>query len=334
MVVFITEQGAKIHCEARHLIVRTHALEQILFPDHLRQILIFGNIALTPQARSLILASHIDTVFFRKDGRFLGRLSSAYGHNAHLRKKQFLRHEDAEFCLRLARSIVKGKIINQKNFLYRIGRESGAKDATLAAEELHTYAPLIDSCEDIDKLRGLEGRGAAIYFSAFACGLHQDWGFKKRIRRPPTDPVNVILSLLYSILAQHCHSACHRCGLDPAPGCLHVMEYSRHALPLDLMEEFRTIIVDALTLSLFNRHILKLEDFIADDQELDDSGLILSQEAMKKVIGEFTKKMDSEFYHHAAQRKISHSEALHFQANHYRRVIEGEISDYQPLIYR
>src|SRR5690606_35223445 len=86
------------------------------------------------------------------------------------------------------------------------------------------------------RLLGLEGSGSAQYFGVFGHLLKHDLGFRKRVRRPPTDPVNAMLSLGYTLLANQVASAVNLAGLDPYVGFLHGAKYGKPALALDLME--------------------------------------------------------------------------------------------------
>jgi CRISPR-associated protein Cas1 len=236
----------------------------------------------------------------------------------------------------------------------------------------------------VDSIRGYEGRGSALYFEAFPSGFIDNREFTKRVRRPPTDPVNAILSLLYTFLMNRVYAAVRVAGLDPYPGFLHSIDYGRYSLVLDLMEEFRPIIADSLTLSLFNLHILKKGDFYmekpanadtvvadAEDQpdvtkdpmgminpvctdaeifdlpvqRMDDMQVVDSQpttkypvklrpEAFQRVIENFERKLTTEFYYAPTERTITYAEALIHQANHFRKVIEGEAKVYQPLLLK
>jgi CRISPR-associated protein Cas1 len=128
----------------------------------------------------------------------------------------------------------------------------------------------LKNAKDVDSIRGYEGRGSALYFEAFPKGFIEAWGFTRRVRRPPTDPVNSILSLLYTFLMNRVYAAVRVAGLDPYPGFLHTIDYGRYSLVLDLMEEFRTIIADTLALSLFNLKILQRDDFYEELPSDDD----------------------------------------------------------------
>ncbi|MFZ5764045.1 MAG: CRISPR-associated endonuclease Cas1 [Thermodesulfobacteriota bacterium] len=262
MHIYIATQGARIIREGRHLLVKkgedTH---HTLFVEKLKQVVLFGNVELTPAARSLLFRHAIDTVFCSRDGRYQGRFAAPEPKNVMLRKRQFCLLDDAEFGLRLCREIVRGKLANMITLLMRIRRTRNRSEPKVAAREIRNLYAGVAAADSIESLRGYEGRGSALYFNALRWGLQHDYGFARRVRRPPTDPVNAVLSLLYTFLFNRVYAAIRQVNLDPYPGFLHVPDYGRHSLVMDLMEEFRIIIVDTLMLSLFNLRILKPDDF-------------------------------------------------------------------------
>ena len=100
-------------------------------------------------------------------------------------------------------------------------------------------------------LRGLEGEAAQVYFAVFDNLIRAndpELRFRGRSRRPPLDPVNALLSFLYTLLTHDCRSAAESAGLDPAVGFLHRDRPGRPSLALDLMEELRPVLADRLAL--------------------------------------------------------------------------------------
>ena len=276
MIVYINTQGARIVREGRHLIVKKeNDTYHTLFTYKLEQLIIMGNVIITPQALKLLLRENIDTVFMRMDGRYVGRLAGGEQKNVFLRKRQFALTDDAHFCLTTAQSIVGGKMANMATVLQRIQRTRDCRHAGDAADTIRRMIRRLPEAETVDSVRGMEGAASAQYFGGLRYGLDNDHGFRKRVRRPPTDPVNSVLSLLYTFITNRAYSAVRIAGLDPYPGTLHTLEYGRHSLPLDLVEEFRSMIADTLTLSLFNLGILKDVDFYQIEPppvpEFDDS---------------------------------------------------------------
>jgi len=262
MIVYIRTQGSKIIKEGRHLLVKKgNDTYHTLFTYKLDQILLFGNIEITHNALCMLMKNNIDTVYLTRNGRYLGRLASPESKNIFLRKRQYQLLDDNEFALKTAKSIVAGKLTNMVTLMMRIKRTRNSKNAGDKARQIRKLLKFLYQAETIDSVRGYEGRGSAIYFSGLCHGFTGQTNFTKRVRRPPTDPVNSVLSLLYTFLMNRVYSAVRIAGLDPYPGFLHVIDYGRYSLVLDLMEEFRPTIVDTLVLSLFNLKILQESDF-------------------------------------------------------------------------
>lgn len=384
MNIYIHTQGARLIREGRHLLVKKgEDTYHTLFVEKLEQLVLFGNIDITPAARSTLLRHNVDTVFCTKNGRYLGRFATPEPKNVALRKRQFTLLDDKAFGIDLCRQIVGGKMLNMITLLMRIRRTRERPEPKVAAREIRALLQHVATAESIDSLRGYEGRAAAHYFGALRWGFIQDHGFSRRVRRPPTDPVNAVLSLLYTFLFNREYAAIRRVNLDPHPAFLHVPDYGRHSLVMDLMEEFRTIIADTLCLSLFNLKILQKEDFrfemapppvkkalfdqpcpdvtadpyghmanldsreqfdlpeqrMAHDlgQQLDpESGegnpaVKLNDEAFRRVVENFERKMTTEFYYPPEEKTITYGDALVAQAAMYRKVIEGSLRVYQPL---
>jgi CRISPR-associated protein Cas1 len=386
MIVYVKTQGARIVKEGRHLLVKKgDGIYHTLFTYKLKQLLLFGNIEITHNAMCQLMRNNIDTVFLTRYGRYLGRLAPVESKNVFLHKKQYQLLEDSDFGLRMARSIVAGKLGNMATLLLRIKRTRKQPFVGQLAGSINDLLPKLAQADNIDSARGYEGRGSAIFFEGLRYGFLEDTGFRKRVRRPPTDPVNSVLSLLYTFLMNRVYAAVRIAGLDPYPGFLHSIDYGRYSLVLDLMEEFRSIIAETLTLSMFNLKILQQDDFyiekpvecLRDSNEKDGTadvtqdpiGLIsmnepdmsqidlpeqrmsdgleasscnaagkypvkLEQDAFKRVIDTFEKKLSSDFYHPPAEKQLTFADAIIFQANHYRKVIEGEVDVYQPVLLK
>jgi CRISPR-associated protein Cas1 len=385
MIVYVKTQGAQIVKEGRHLLVKKgDGIYNTLFTYKLDQLLLFGNIEITHNAMWQLMRNNIDTVFLTRYGRYLGRLAAPESKNVFLHKAQYILLDAPEFGLALARDIVAGKLANMATLLMRIKRSRNIPEAGIMAREIQDLMPKLAGADSVDSVRGYEGRGSALYFKGFRNGFVEDMGFRKRVRRPPTDPVNSVLSLLYTFLMNRVYAAVRIAGLDPYPGFLHSVDYGRYSLVLDLMEEFRAIIGDTLTLSLFNLKILQPEDFHIEvpveatanqpepgdppDITMDPIGLIslndgdsdcfdlpeqrmeagpvpaeqvtgkypvkLSPEAFKRVIDAFEKKLTTTFHYPPAARQLTYGDAIIFQAGRFRKVIEGEVDVYQPLLLK
>lgn len=386
MIIYVRTQGARIIKEGRHLLVKKEQTTyHTLFTYKLDQLVIFGSVEISPAALTQLMRHNIDTVFLSANGRYKGRIATPEAKNVFLRKRQYTLLDDPGFNLRIARSLVAGKLANMATVLMRIKRSKNDRTAGYSAEGIQDLMKKLESAENVNSIRGYEGRGTALYFEGFCRGFLIDMGFRHRVRRPPTDPVNAVLSLLYTFLMNRVYAAVRIAGLDPYPGFLHTIDYGRYSLVLDLMEEFRPIIVDTLTLSLFNLKILQHDDFLVQppaampeyadtvpagipdvtqdpigrmsfdgtgedlfdmpEQRVDDAPVQtgeptgkfpvkLKPEAFTRVIEAFERKLTTDFYYPPADAKLSYGEAIVYQAGHFRKVIEGEVEVYQPILLK
>lgn len=352
-VVYITSQGGVLYKEGKTLVVKnrdggTHTI----FPFQVEQIYIIGNINITTPALKFILINNIDTVFLSFNGEFLGRLEGKLSKNIYLRQKQFKKLENSDFILKTAKMIAKGKIYNQIMVLKRIlkkRKEKTLKNLIKAMEEIYQK---IENVQTLNSLRGHEGKAGALYFNGYKYGFNSSKiYFAKRVKRPPTDPVNAILSLLYTFLMNRVFGAVSASGLDPYLGTLHSVDYGRPSLVLDLMEEFRPIIADTLTLALFNLKIIDTDDFIIKT-EIDDTDIeiidedenldtipevasrvvYLKEKSLKVVISQFEKKLDTEFYYEPLKKRISYKRAILEQAKNFALYIREERLEYKPVL--
>lgn len=352
-ILYLMEQNATVSKEGGRLIVKKEGeISRTIHLFKLDQIVIFGNIFLTPAVIRHLLKEGIDTVFLTRKGRYLGRLQSALGKNIVLRREQFRRIEDPKFCLKTAKSIVKGKLNNLRALLMRMNRTRDNVELDNEILSLRNLINKIDEVDNLDSLRGYEGRGSAIYFEGFSKGfLSEDIKFHGRIRRPPTDPVNVLLSLGYTLLLNQVIASINLTGLDPYFGTLHSMDYGRPSLALDLMEEWRPIIVDTLVLSIFNLKTLSISDFeiieevIKEDEDdevntdLDKKFLpqekvkrtILNEAGFRKFITQYERKMTQKVQYHLSDEQLTYRDCIQEQVRHFSRYLKGEGEQYHPM---
>ena len=153
-----------------------------------------------------------------------------------------------------------------------------------------------------------------------------------RSHNPPKDPANSLLSFGYALLANCVESAIYQVGLDPYLGFLHVVDYGRPSLALDIMEEFRPVLVDALVMDLAGHHIVEVSDF-----EERDGGVFLAEKGRKVLIDSFQKRMEERVsYPVGGERveRISYFRCVEYQVRRLARVIMGEDSIYQPFLVR
>lgn len=346
-VLYLLEPQSIIHKEGGRLVVKKG--KDTLHSVHafrLDQVVIMGPVTLTPAVIRTLLMEGIDTVFMNRRGRYYGRLQGPEGKNIVLRRDQFGRLTDLDFVLSTAKAVVKGKLRNQRTILQRLMRNQKGLDLKKPVDSIGRLADLAESTTDLDTLRGYEGQAAATYFPAWGMGLKvEGLSFNKRIRRPPKDPVNALLSLGYTLLLNNVLAAAYSTGLDPYLGALHAVDYGRPSLALDLMEEWRPIIIDTLVLSVFNLGVLTGRDFTTNtpqgeddirDEEIDGKGpgTYLSDTGWRKYIGQFERRMATEVTFHLNDQHLSYRDAIRQQVRHFASYVRGDSDIYQPMPLR
>ena len=270
----IRTQGAKVGRRGERLIISKQGelLEQ--FPlGQIEQVVLFGNVQLTTQATATLLNLDIDVVFMSFYGKFRGRLQGVGSKQAKLRHAQLQKMSDNHFNLKVAKAIVEGKIHNQRVLLQRQTRRiSPTESANLrqpanpqvfqrALQGMIKMQRASNSATTLDQLRGYEGKAAAYYFEAIRTLIDSNWGFKKRQFYPAPDPFNALLSFSYSLLQKEVTSSVKQVGFDLYLGLFHEIDYGRPSLALDLMEEWRPLVSDAMVLHLTNRKIITPQHF-------------------------------------------------------------------------
>ena len=356
-VVYFTEQNSSISKEGNRLVVKKDKkIFHSLHTFKMDQVVIFGNVFLTPSAIKHLLNMGIDTAFMTRRGKYLGRLQPPLGKNILLRREQFRRADDPEFCLETSKTIVKGKLNNLRTVLMRLNRTHSDIELSDHILGIRGLIDKVDSARSNESLLGYEGKGTAFYFDGFSQGiLSEDLEFKRRVRRPPTDPINALLSLGYTLLFNTVLAAVGLAGFDPYLGFMHTTEYGRPSLALDLMEEWRPVIIDTLVLSVINLKVLTVQDFefetIEEDAEInaesaeeaneaeghvqDDPGVKLpvklTDSGFRKFISQFERKMSQKVQYHLKDQNLSCRDCIREQVYHFSRYIRGEDNNYFPM---
>jgi CRISPR-associated protein Cas1 len=326
--LYVTEPGARIEKEYQRLLVTKDDEVLLRVPlSRVTDVVLVGRVGATTPALLALLEAGIGLAFVSQTGTLRGRLVPPAPKNIPLRHQQYARAQDGAFCLEVARAIVGGKLRNQRTLARRLCRSRAGLDESLI-ERISRVIKGVKAADDLDSLRGLEGAGARAYFQILRRALPEEWGFEKRVRRPPGDPTNALLSLGYTLLGQNMMTALEVVGLDPYDGFFHADKYGRPALALDLVEEFRSVIVDSVVLTVANKRILKPADF----QPGSKGGFFLNQPGLREFLTQYSARLQTEVLHPLAGRPLTYQKCFEVQAWQMRKIIEGKQESYLPFL--
>jgi CRISPR-associated protein Cas1 len=310
---------------------------------------LFGNIQMSTQAVQRLCDEDIPVTWFSMGGWFYGMTRGHSLKNVLLRIEQFRHAADPASCLRLAQQFVRGKIHNHRVLFMRNHVEPPERTKLRLGQAREDAL----ATRSLEELLGTEGAAAAVYFQQFGGMIRErieeedflegiavpepsaapevvfTFDFTTRNRRPPTDPVNALLSLAYSLLAKECTLAACAVGLDPYVGFYHQPRHGRPALALDVMEEFRPLIAESAVLTAINNRFVSTRDFVSAGRAVN-----LNASGRKQFFQCFEQRMNSLITHPVFDYKVSYRRALELQFRILARVLTGEIPEYVPFLTR
>jgi len=337
--LYVMTPNAYAHLENATIRIDVEREKKLQVPlHHVSSVVCFGNVMVSPALMYRLAEEGKSLVLLDERGRFKARLEGPIAGNILLRQAQHQRAGDAAFALELARSCVAGKVKNSRQVLMRAAREATAAGEEQAlsrtADDLAASLRALATTTDLDALRGIEGEAARNYFAAMnqviKRAYRDDFAFTGRTRRPPLDPLNALLSFLYSMLTNDCRSALESVGLDPQLGFLHAVRPGRAALALDLMEEFRSLLADRLALTLVNRAQLTRKDF--DFRE--GGAVMLNEQGRKTVVIAYQERKQDELQHPLLETKVQSGMLPLIQARLLARTVRGDTEQYLPFVTR
>ena len=336
--LFVLSEDVYLSLEGENVVLLRGDETAGRYPLHtLESILCFSYKGASPALMGKCVRDGKNLAFFTPRGRFLARVSGPCGGNILLRRSQYRLADDGAASCALARNFILGKLYNCRWVLERATRDHPMRvdvaALKAASEQLRQLLPQVAACEELETLRGLEGKGAAYYFDVAGQLVLQNtdtFSFNGRSRRPPLDPMNALLSFLYTLLANDCAAALEGVGLDSQAGVLHRDRSGRSSLALDLMEEFRPILADRLALTLVNSRKLGQGDF----QYQPSGAVFLNDAGRRTVLSAWQERKREELTHPYLKEKMPWGLAPHIQALLLARFLRGDLDAYPPLLWK
>ncbi len=334
--LYVTTQGAYLSVEGDSLIARVDHAVRTRVPLHMLESLVcFGRVSVSPFLLRKCSDFNIGVSFLTERGRFMARVQGPTSGNVLLRRTQYRKADDPDFCAAFARTVVTAKVVGARSVLQRMQRDhASALNDSGVPEAIRTLANSIAALTEpqpLDSVRGIEGDASRIYFSVFDHLILESKGsfaFRVRSRRPPMDRVNALLSFVYTLLAHDVASALESVGLDPQVGYLHRDRPGRPGLALDMMEEYRAYLADRLVLSLINRRQVRESGF----DVTESGGVLMDEEARKTVLVAYQERKSDLIRHPYLGEQTTVGMLFHLQARLLARFLRGDLDGYPPFL--
>lgn len=336
--LYVTSGNRYLSLDGENVVVLEEQKEIGRIPLHnLQAIITFGYTGASPALMGACAQRNIDLSFMSGNGRFLARVTGEVKGNVTLRKQQYRISNDREASVQIARNFILGKVYNSRwilerairDYAMRLDTEMIKRKSLFLAQSLEK----IRKCESAEELLGLEGEAASVYFSAFDEMILQqkeDFYFHGRNKRPPLDNVNAMLSFGYSLLAGMCGAALEAVGLDPYVGFFHTDRPGRMSLALDIMEEFRSVMVDRFVLTLINKKIVKEKYFI----KKENGAVIMTDEGRKIFLSSWQSRKQETIKHPFLDEKIEWGMVPYMQSMLLARYLRGDLDEYPSFFWK
>ena len=324
-IIYITKNNISLSKKRQRVLVKKNDNVIADVPIiNLDQIVVIGSFTITSSLINLSLEEDIPIIILNYYGQYKGRIVAGYSQNINFRIKQFNKYNDKLFALNLSRIIVEGKLKNMKVIIQSANRKKADKRLEEAVEKIDNILIKLKTAETIEKLRGYEGIGSRYYFEIFNLLINNNFIFNGRNRNPPRDPVNSMLSFGYTLLLNDIISALYIHDLDPYVGFLHSVRNGKPALALDLIEEFRHIIIDRMVKALINKNVITKASFDRDKK------IMLKEKSKNIFLKEYENKLNTEIMHPKTGKSLTWRRIIREQARFLKDSIKGECQ-YSPF---
>ncbi len=336
--LFVTQPDVYLSLDGDNIVLQKEQEKLGRVPLHnLESVVSFGYTGASPALMGYCAERNISLVFLTMNGRFLARVIGESRGNVVLRKKQYRVSEDEMQSAHIARNFIVGKIYNQKWMIERATRDYplrvDVEKFKEVSQQLSAIILEVRACEDLERLRGLEGQAAISYnklLDQMILQQKEDFYFHIRSRRPPLDNVNAMLSFAYTLLANDVASALEGVGLDAYVGFLHRDRPGRASLALDVMEELRGVYADKFVLTLINKRMVSKDDFL----KKENGAVIMKDEARRSFLSEWQNKKQEKITHPYLGEKISWGLLPHVQSLLLARYLRGDLDEYPPFLWK
>lgn len=333
--LYITNEQAYLCLDGENIVCKLADEDKFRIPfDNVENIVCFSYIGCSPALMGKCVEKAIPINFVSPHGAFLAKVCGETKGNVFLRVAQIDRFR--ENGLFLAQNTVAAKLNNTRQLMKRTLHDNPVLRTDVALQNtLNALAEGIDAVYaalSAEELLGIEGNCAKSYFSVFDKLITNEkvsFSFEYRTKRPPLDPVNAVLSFVYTLLTAEFAAALETVGLDSYIGFFHTLRSGRSSLACDLVEEARCI-AERFVLTLLNLQILDVNDF-----EMQISHAVwLNKDGKKKVLTRWQEKKRTDMVHPYLKQKIPFGLLPYVQSNLLAKYVRGDLEEYPCFLLK
>ena len=292
-MLYVLEPGSYMRVSGDVLVVEKQGETIRQIPAKgLERLTLIGRCSMTGAVLDFLIERSIDTVFMTLGGRFRARLLLDGAGHVRLRQLQYKRLGDKAFCLKTAKGIVCNKIRNQHELILKKAYREKSRELRSLVVQLKALRKRAQRAASLDEIRGIEGAAARVFYQGFGLLIkNREFSFSGRNKRPPLDPVNALLSFVYTLFTNEVLNAIKACGLDPYLGALHEPLSGRPSLACDMVEEWRAT-AENFVLTIINKKMVTQADFVKTGKKERPIEMVPS--FMRALIKAYEKKMSKQ----------------------------------------
>ena len=282
---------------------------------------LFGEVTLNSKFLDFLdkhgICAHFFDYYEHYSGSFVPRQPKQSGF---LLVQQVQHYLSASKRLAIAREIVSAATDNiLRNLKYYKNRIAERATLEQIIAEIETEQQMIPSARDTMELMAIEGRIRESYYQSFNVILNLPEPFHKRERRPPTNPINALISFGNSLLYATTLSEIYKTQLNPTVSFLHEPSARRYSLSLDLSEIFKPIIVDRAIFKVVNERMIQVDDF---DRDLNYC--YLREPGRKTFVQEYESRLQQTIEHRKLKKHVSYRHLIRLECYKLVKHLVGE----------
>lgn len=333
--IYVTNESAYLTLDGENLVCKVEGVEKLRIPfENIENVVCFSYIGCSPALMGKCVSKTIPINFISPQGKFLAKVCGETKGNVFLRVAQIDKFR--EMGIIMAQNTMAAKFSNTRQLIRRTLHDNAPlrDDEKIKAvmDVLDAGIEKVVEAESIEEIMGIEGNCAQNYFSIFdklITNQNVPFSFEFRSKRPPLDPINAVMSFVYTLLTSEYAAALETVGLDSYIGFCHALRSGRASLACDMVEEARCI-AERFVITLLNLQIIGEKDF-----EKQVSGAVwLNEEGRKKVLSRWQEKKRTDLVHPFLKEKIPLGLLPYVQSNLLAKYVRGDIEMYPPYLLK